>query len=356
MCWRPTGWRPGWSTRVTPEHLPGRPTTDRLDAVWLAKVAERGMLRPSFVPPPPIRRLRDPGPLPRRPGRHPHRGEAAGGAAARGRPDQAERGRQRQLRGPGPRHAGRADRRTARPKALAGLARGRLRGKHQARVEALTGRFDDHHAELARILLAQIDTLGGQIDQLTSRIEELIGAIPAAQAPGNGADPTGGGGDGAAAGSDTHQPSARIPLSALARLDEVPGIGNKAAQVIIAELGLDMGQFPTAAHLVSWARLAPRTSSPAPSAARAPPATATPTSRAYSARSPPRPPRPTPPSARATAAWSGASASSRPWPPSPAASWSSSGTCCPTPPPASTTSAPTTTPAASTTTARPATT
>jgi transposase len=47
-----------------PEHLPGRPTTDRLDAVWLCKVAERQMLRPSFVPPPPIRRLRDPGPLP----------------------------------------------------------------------------------------------------------------------------------------------------------------------------------------------------------------------------------------------------------------------------------------------------
>src|SRR5215211_7290057 len=48
------------------KHLPGRPKTDRLDAVWLCKVAERQMLRPSFVPPPAIRRLRDPGPLPRR--------------------------------------------------------------------------------------------------------------------------------------------------------------------------------------------------------------------------------------------------------------------------------------------------
>jgi transposase len=46
------------------KHLPGRPKTDRLDAVWLCKVAERQLLRPSFVPPPPIRRLRDPGPLP----------------------------------------------------------------------------------------------------------------------------------------------------------------------------------------------------------------------------------------------------------------------------------------------------
>src|SRR3982751_825694 len=65
------------------KHLPGRPKTDRLDAVWLCKVAERQMLRPSFVPPPAIRRLRDPGPLPRRPGGRPHRREAAGGAGCR---------------------------------------------------------------------------------------------------------------------------------------------------------------------------------------------------------------------------------------------------------------------------------
>jgi transposase len=42
------------------KHLPGRPKTDKLDAIWLCKVAERQMLRPSFVPPPPIRKLRDP--------------------------------------------------------------------------------------------------------------------------------------------------------------------------------------------------------------------------------------------------------------------------------------------------------
>jgi Transposase len=65
------------------KHLPGRPKTDRLDAVWLAKLAERGMLRPSFVPPPAIRRLRDPGPLPRRPGGGADRGEPAGGAGCR---------------------------------------------------------------------------------------------------------------------------------------------------------------------------------------------------------------------------------------------------------------------------------
>jgi transposase len=62
------------------KHLPGRPKTDRLDAVWLAKLAERQMLRPSFVPPPAIRRLRDPGPLPRRSGCYQDRRKAAGGA------------------------------------------------------------------------------------------------------------------------------------------------------------------------------------------------------------------------------------------------------------------------------------
>src|SRR5215203_2861003 len=92
------------------KHLPGRPKTDRLDAVWLAKVAERQMLRPSFVPPPPIRRLRD---VAR------YRAYLVGvrtaenqrvEQAAGGRPHQAVRGRLRHLRGLGPGDAGRADR------------------------------------------------------------------------------------------------------------------------------------------------------------------------------------------------------------------------------------------------------
>jgi transposase len=143
------------------------------------------------------------------------------------------------------------------PKVLAELARGRMRGKRAALVAALTGRFDDHHAELARMLLDHYDALTGQIDRLTVRIQELIGAIPAAQAPSDGAGPTGSG-DGTS-GVGAHPQAAQPPLGALERLDEVPGIGGKAAQVIIAEVGLDMGQFPTPGHLVSWARLAPRT-------------------------------------------------------------------------------------------------
>jgi transposase len=145
------------------------------------------------------------------------------------------------------------------PKVLAELAKGRMRGKRAALVQALTGRFDDHHAELARMLLDQIDALGLQIDRLTSRIEELIGAIPAAQPPQDKSGLSHGlVGDGAT-DEGAHAQAAQVLLPTPDRLDEVPGIGSKAAQVIIAEIGLDMGQFPTPAHLVSWAKLSPRT-------------------------------------------------------------------------------------------------
>jgi transposase len=64
------------------------------------------------------------------------------------------------------------------PKMLAELARGRLRVKHAALVQALTGRFDDHHAELARMLLDQVDALSDHINQLTSKIEETMPRSP----------------------------------------------------------------------------------------------------------------------------------------------------------------------------------
>ena len=134
---------------------------------------------------------------------------------------------------------------------LADLARGRMRAKHAALVEALTGRFDDHHAELARMLLDQIDALAAQIDSLTARIDAAARRDPRrAAAP----TPTAPAATGRRA-ADPAPPRCRH----VERLDEIPGIGPARAQVIIAEIGLDMSRFPTAGHLVSWAKLSPRT-------------------------------------------------------------------------------------------------
>jgi transposase len=231
------------------KNAPGRPKTDKLDSVWLAKLTERGMLRPSFVPPAEIRRLRDytrlRADLTRERTRYWQRLEKLledslikVSSVASSLDTLSTRDMLEAL------IAGERD-----PEVLAGLARGRMRAKRAALIEALTGRFDDHHAELARMLLDQIDALNAQIGKLTSRIEQLIAAIPAAQ----GIDADGTTGPSAGTG-----PGAPV-LPAAARLDEITGIGRDGAQAIIAEIGLDMSRFPTAGHLVSWAKLSPRT-------------------------------------------------------------------------------------------------
>ena len=157
----------------------------------------------------------------------------------------------------------------------------------------LAGRFDDHHAELARMLLDQIDALGGQIGMLTTRIEELLAAIPAA----HGVDADGTTGPGAGSGPDA------VVLPAVARLDEISGIGPGTAQVIIAEIGLDMGVFPTPGHLVSWAKLSPRTLQSGATRRAGKTGKGNPTSRACWVRPPRLRPRPTPSWASATGAW-----------------------------------------------------
>ena len=205
------------------KHLPGRPKTDLLDAVWLCKVAERQMLRPSFVPPPEIRRLRD---LTR------YRIDlVAVRTAEKQRVEKLLEDAQIKLSvvasdvfGVSGRAmlaalvAGERD-----PKVLARLARTRLRAKTALLEEAFVGRFSDHHAFLLQTMLGRIDQASADIAELDRKIDEVVAPFAAA----------------------------------VDRLDEVTGIGRTAAQVVIAEVGVDMGRFPTAGHLVSWARFAP---------------------------------------------------------------------------------------------------
>jgi transposase len=228
------------------KNVPGRPKTDKLDAVWLAKLTEKGLLRPSFVPPAPIRQLRDYTrlrvDLTRERTRYWQRLEKlledalikVSSVASRLNTLSARDMIESLI-------AGERD-----PRRLADLARGQMKTKRPALIKALDGRFDDHHAELARMLLDQIDTLTAQIDKLTTRIDGLLAAAELGDGD-DGGNPTGGA-----------KPT-RSELSVVERLEEIPGLGSTGAQIILAEVGLDMTRFPTAAHLVSWAKLCPRT-------------------------------------------------------------------------------------------------
>jgi len=205
------------------KHLPGRPKTDKLDAVWLCKVAERQMLRPSFVPPPPIRKLRD---LTR------YRADLV--AARTAEKQRAEKLLEdaciklstvvSDIFGVSGRDmlaalvAGERD-----PKVLAQLARRSMRAKITVLEEAFTGHFTSHHAFLLGTMLSRVDAISADIAALDDRI--AAEAAPFADA--------------------------------VSRLDEIPGISLASAYVILAEIGTDMTRFPTAGHLSSWARLAP---------------------------------------------------------------------------------------------------
>lgn len=204
------------------KNLPGR-KTDVADATWLAQLGAHGLVRGSFVPPEPIRHLRD---LTR-----------TRTAITRERSREAQR-LEKLLEDAGIKLSavasnilgvsGRAmlealiagDRD---PAILAELAKRRLRSKIPVLTEALAGRFSEHHAFLARVHLDLIDRHTAAIDEITARIEETI-----------------------------------TPFRDFRDLIcTIPGIGVLTAEVIIAETGADMTRFPTADHLASWAGTTP---------------------------------------------------------------------------------------------------
>ena len=231
------------------KNAPGRAKTDKKDAVWLAKLTEKGLLQPSFVPPYEIRRLRE---------------------LTRLRTDlvhdksrywaRLEKLLERALIKISA-VLSTLDTDTARamiealiagernPRVLADLAIGKARAKRAELTLALEGRWDDHHSIQARILLDNISALNQQIDQLTAQVSELISQIPAAW----GVDADGTTGPDAGASPDSPV------LSAVAQLDAITGCGIIAAQAVIAEIGLDMTVFGTPGRLVSWAKRCPQT-------------------------------------------------------------------------------------------------
>jgi transposase len=210
------------------KHLPGRPKSDTIDSVWLCKVAERQMLRPSFVPPPEIRRLRD---LTR------YRVDLVNACTAeKNRAEKLLEDAQIKLSVVAADIFGVSGRDMMRaliagerdPKRLAQLARTRMRSKIPALEEAFVGHFTDHHAFLLGKMLARVEAIQADIADVEARIEEQIAPFAAA----------------------------------VDRLDEIPGVGPAAAHTIIAESG-SPGALPRRGPLRTGRAGFPRTSAQA---------------------------------------------------------------------------------------------
>lgn len=205
------------------KNIPGK-KTDVLDAVWLAHLAGQGMLRPSFVPPEPIRDLRD---LTR--GRKHAVGdqvrvvqrlekflESTGLKLSSVVSDITGVSATAMLRAL---VAGERD-----PERLASMARGRMKSKHAELVEALrVWRFTDHAAFMVETLLDQIE----QANLLTAKYDARI--------------------------EDAMAPFRHVRDA----LTTITGVSTDSANVIIAEIGVEMSVFPTASHLASWAGICP---------------------------------------------------------------------------------------------------
>ena len=220
--------------------LPGR-KTDVCDAAWLAELLEHGLLRGSFVPPAPIRELRD---LTR------YRKRLIQAHASEGQRIQKtleDAGIKldsvaAEVLGVSGRAmlaalvAGERD-----PGVLAELARGRLRAKLPQLRQARRGRFRAHHALLIRLALEHLEQLEGSIAELDAQVDRVLAPFAVARD----------------------------------RLDTITGVGKRAAECIIAEIGVDMSVFPTAAHLASWAGRCPGNNLTGGNAVRASPPRAT---------------------------------------------------------------------------------
>ena len=210
--------------------LPGRPKSDKLDSVWLAKITERGSLPGSFVPPEEIRRLR----THTRYRRHLVQARTAEKARCEKLLEDAHLKLSSvitDVHGVAGREmltaiiAGQRD-----PKVLAQMARTRMRGKIRQLEEALDcSFFTQEHAFVLKMMLGNIDHLTAQVKELDTKIAVLC------------------------------EPYQRQ----IAQLDAIPGFGIVTAQDIIAETGVDMTVFPTAGHLCSWARRCPQVASSA---------------------------------------------------------------------------------------------
>jgi transposase len=235
------------------KHLPGRGKSDTADCVWLCKLNERGMLRRSFVPPQAVRDLRaltrTRARLAQDQARHQSRVEKIledallkisvvisdlFGASGRRFLDALVAGERS-------------------PAALAALGDTRLKATRQELEGALTGRFRDIHGFEIKTHLRIIDAINDEIARLDEKIEEQLALVPRT-APACTACGLAGGG---------HAPGCadeQLPLPGLAgRLDEITGIGQCNARVLIAELGTDPSVFPTPGHAAAWARLTSRT-------------------------------------------------------------------------------------------------
>ncbi|WP_045878578.1 IS110 family transposase [Pseudofrankia sp. DC12] len=267
------------------KNVPGRPKTDKLDSVWLARLNERGMLRRSFVPPPETRQMRDVTRM--------RVDLVADRTRAKQRSEKVLEGALIKLSsvisdifGVSGRRildalvAGERD-----PRRLAALGTG-LKASPDKLAAALTGQFDDHHAFMLQIYLEQIDALDAQLATLSTRVDQMTAAIPlpacptdtseAAAPPEAGAVTVVDGLAGAvstltgeiippdAGTGETDEPDAgkrprpRTVADLVALLDAIPGVGKDTAQLLLAEIGWDMDQFATGGHLASWAKLTPR--------------------------------------------------------------------------------------------------